>query len=123
MSALDLNVAQFGLLAAVAKMPGASLSAIGEAMLIEESAMARNFAVLERRGLVEAQGGRGRGGKQVSLTKEGVALHAKGSKIWLATNKMLAAELSPAKAAAGREFMRGLAETAEKLRQKEPAGG
>ena len=31
---LDLNVAQFGLLAAVGKMPGATLAAIGEAMLL-----------------------------------------------------------------------------------------
>ena len=33
----DLNVAQFGLLAAVAKMPGSTLAAIGEAMLLDES--------------------------------------------------------------------------------------
>jgi DNA-binding MarR family transcriptional regulator len=60
MAPLDLNVSQFGLIAAVAKMPGSTLSAIGEAMLIEDSTMARNLSVLERRGLVEAQGGRGR---------------------------------------------------------------
>jgi DNA-binding MarR family transcriptional regulator len=124
MAPLDLNVSQFGLLAAVAKMPGSSLSAIGEAMLIEESTMARNLAVLERRGLIEALGGRGRAGKQVSLTREGKALHQKGAKVWLETNRLLAAELGPGDAEAGRQFLRGLAKASEKLRQKqeEPAG-
>jgi DNA-binding MarR family transcriptional regulator len=121
MAPLDLNVSQFGLLAAVAKMPGSTLSAIGEAMLIEDSTMARNLSVLERRGLIEAQGGRGRGGKQVYLTKEGKALHGRGLKIWLETNKLLAAELGSAEAEAGRQFLRGLSAASEKLRHKHAA--
>ncbi len=38
---LELNVAQFGLLAAVGKMPGSTLAAIGEAMLLDEHAGAQ----------------------------------------------------------------------------------
>jgi DNA-binding MarR family transcriptional regulator len=126
MAPLDLNVAQFGLLAAVAKMPGSTLSAISEAMLIEESTMARNFVVLERRGLIESEGGRGRGGKSVNLTREGRALHARGEKIWMETNQVLAAQLGARAAEAGRVFLNELGHTAERLkedlREKETAG-
>jgi len=121
---LDLNVAQFGLLAAVAKMPGSTLAAIGEAMLIDESTMARNLIVLERRDLVRAEGGRGRGGKQVSLTDEGRALQADAARIWRATNRSLATALGAREAEAGHEFLRGLAAASEKLRLKnETASG
>ncbi len=34
---LDLNVAQFGLLAAVTRMPGSALAAIGTAMLLDRA--------------------------------------------------------------------------------------
>lgn len=123
MAPLELNVAQFGLLAAVAKMPGSTLSAIGEAMLLDESTMARNLTVLERRGLVEAQGGRGRGGKHVSLTAEGAALYAEAARIWKRTNQKLAAELGEEEAAAGRALLRRLGEASERLRDKDEAAG
>src|SRR5262245_23297320 len=123
MASLDLNVAQFGLLAAVAKMPGSTLSAIGEAMLLDESTMARNFTVLERRGLVEAEGGRGRSGKQVSLTKEGKALFAEAARVWKRTNQKLAAEMNAKEVAAGRDFLRALGDASERLRAKDETTG
>lgn len=115
---LDLNVAQFGLLAAVGKMPGATLAAIGEAMLLDESTLARNFAVMERRGLVSAEGGRGRGGKQLRLTPEGVALAKAASVVWTRTNRQLAAQFSEGEAAAGRAFLKALGEASQRLRVK-----
>lgn len=120
MAPLDLNVAQFGLLAAVAKMPGSTLRAVGEAMLIEESTMARNLGVLERRGLVESEGGRGRGGKSVRLTREGRSLHAKAEKVWKETNRLLAAQLGPRATEAGRTFLKDLGQAAERLREGPP---
>jgi DNA-binding MarR family transcriptional regulator len=119
MAGLDLNVAQFGLLAAVAHMPGSSLSAIGEVMLLDESTMARNLSVLERRGLVEATGGRGRGGKSVNLTRQGQALHTKGGKIWKETNRELEAALGVQAASAGRAFLEDLSRISERLKAKE----
>ena len=119
MAALELNVAQFGLLAAVAKMPGSTLSAIGEAMLLDESTMARNFNVLERRGLVESEGGRGRSGKQVSLTADGEALYANAARVWKKTNQKLAAEMTPREVVAGRAFLRALGAASERLRIKD----
>lgn len=123
MAPLELNVAQFGLLAAVARMPASTLSAIGEAMLLDQSTMARNLTVLERRGLVEAQGGRGRGGKQVSLTAEGQALYAEAVRVWKRTNQKLAADLGEDEAGAGRNFLKRLADVAESLRAKDEMAG
>jgi DNA-binding MarR family transcriptional regulator len=123
MKPLDLNVSQFGLLAAVAKLPGRSLSAIGESMLLDESTLARNLTVLERRGLVASEGGRGRGGKQVSLTPEGQRLHAEAVNIWRRTNARLAAEMSPEQVDAGRAFLKGLSEASERLRLKDETAG
>ncbi|MDP3736459.1 MAG: MarR family winged helix-turn-helix transcriptional regulator [Hyphomonadaceae bacterium] len=123
MAPLELNVAQFGLLAAVAKMPGSTLSAIGEAMLLDESTMARNFTVLERRGLIEAEGGRGRGGKRVSLTREGEKLFAEAARVWKRTNQRLAAELGSDEAAAGHAFLRSLGQASERLKSKDETVG
>lgn len=119
---LDLNVAQYGLLAAVAKMPGSTLTAIGEAMLLDESTLARNFTVLERRGLVEAEGGRGRGGKSITLTKPGAKLFADASRIWQATNRDLVAELGE-DTEFGRKFLRALGDVSERLKAKDEEAG
>lgn len=121
MAPLELNVAQFGLLAAVAKMPGSTLSAIGEAMLLDESTMARNFTVLERRGLVESEGGRGRGGKQVNLTGQGKELFTEAARVWKKTNQKLAAEMNADEVVAGRAFLRALGAASERLRAKDEA--
>jgi DNA-binding MarR family transcriptional regulator len=119
MKPLDLNVAQFGLLAAIGNAPGQSLSAISEAMLIDESTMARNLGVLERRGLAESEGGRGRGGKRVSLTPEGKALYAAGARIWKQANLVLESAMDAKQVAAGRLFMGGLTQAAERLRRED----
>lgn len=119
---LDLNVAQFGLIAAVAKMPGSTLAAIGEAMLLDESTLARNFTVLERRGLVQAEGGRGRGGKSVTLTKSGAKLHGDAAKIWQSTNLALVAELGE-DAEFGKKFLRALGDLSERLKAKDEEAG
>lgn len=121
MAGLDLNVAQFGLLAAVSKMPGATLAAIGDAMLLEESTMARNFTVMEKRGLVAAEGGRGRAGKQVRLTRSGEKLLAQAAIAWREANRDLIAQLDAKQLAAGRAFLRALGEASEGLKAEEAA--
>lgn len=123
MKPLDLNVAQFGLLAAVARLPGRSLSAIGESMLLDESTLARNLAVLEKRGLIDSEGGRGRGGKQVGLSADGKALFAEAARIWKRTNIRLAAEMPPDQVEAGRAFLASLSEASERLRLKDETSG
>jgi DNA-binding MarR family transcriptional regulator len=100
-------------------MPGSTLAAIGEAMLLDESTLARNFAVMERRGLVMAEGGRGRGGKQVLLTRSGKKLAQEASAIWQRTNRHLGAEFDAKTLEAGRAFLRELGQASERLRLKD----
>ena len=119
LTGLDLNVSQFGLLVAVAKRPGASLAAIGEAMLLDHSTLARNFAVMERRKLIVAEGGRGRSGKSLNLTRAGEKLFAEALGIWRETNRQLAAQLGAEETAAGRKFLRALGAAAEQLKQRD----
>lgn len=111
----DLTAAQFGLLAAVASKPDRSLREIAFELLLDESTMTRNLAVLERRGLVQAEGGRGRAGKRVSLTEKGWNLLAAGSVMWRKANDDLAAAMDPAELAAGRRFLDVLARESERL--------
>ena len=85
-------------------------------MLLDERAMARNLGVLERRSLVASERGRGRGGKQVSLTREGKARYASGARIWRQANAALENEIDADLVAVGRLFMSGLTAAAERLR-------
>lgn len=112
---LDLTTAQFGLMAALKKQPGRTLREISVSLLLDESTMTRNLAVLERRGLAEAEGGRGRGGKRVSLTQAGEALLRQASQAWGEANAKLAEALGPQLTEQGRRFMRALGEHSERL--------
>lgn len=112
---LDLSTAQFGLLMVIAKQPDRSLREISHALVLDESTMARNLAVLERRGLTVAEGGRGRSGKRVALTEAGWDLLAAGAGIWRDANRALAKALPPEDMAAGRRYMDALARASEQL--------
>jgi DNA-binding MarR family transcriptional regulator len=112
---LDLTTAQFGLMAALRKHPGRSLRDLSVGLLLDESTMTRNLAVLERRALVDAEGGRGRGGKRVSLTAAGIDLFDDAVVGWRRANEAIAAEMDPVLVEQGRRFLLALTRAAEKL--------
>ena len=111
----DLTTAQFGLLMAVDKRPDSSLREISVNLLLDESTMTRNLAVLERRGLVQSEGGRGRQGKKVSLSAEGHALLEACTAKWRAANQELEARLDPELVRQGRLFLKALTLESEAL--------
>ncbi len=110
----DLNVAQLALLASVNGHPDKTLSALSDVLSIDESTLTRNLVVLERRALVRSEGGRGRGGKQVYLTAEGVSTLERGLKVWREMNERIVAEMSPEEIEAGRRFLGALRAAAER---------
>lgn len=112
---VDLNVGQFGLLAVIAKKPDRTLREIGELLILDDSTMTRNLAVLERRGLVHGEGGRGRSGKRVSLTDEGQRLLEAGQPLWEEANRNLASAVPAHILEAGKLFLDDLADAAERL--------
>lgn len=112
---LDLSTAQFGLLVAIGKAPERSLREISQILVLDESTLTRNYAVLERRGLVKSDGGRGRGGRRVRLSEEGWRQLEAGSALWREANRRLEEGMSPAELEAGRRFLDALARTSDGL--------
>ncbi|MEZ5938498.1 MAG: MarR family winged helix-turn-helix transcriptional regulator [Hyphomonadaceae bacterium] len=112
---LDLNVAQMTLLAVIAMRPEKTIAAMSENLMLSESTLTRNLTVLERRGLVRSEGGRGRRGKQVELTEEGVDLLERGVEVWRQFNDTLAAEIEPVLLENGRRFLTAVTDAAERL--------
>ncbi len=80
---LDLQVTQFALLAAVDKAgEHFPIAALAQKLDTEPSALLRNLKVLETRGLVAGEGGRGPRGRRLRLTEAGAALLKDAQPIW-----------------------------------------
>jgi DNA-binding MarR family transcriptional regulator len=115
---LDLNAAQFGLLAAVGRAPGQSLAALADDLTLDDSTLTRNLTVLERRGLIARRGLPGRGGKQVALTAEGRRLLDDALPVWAWANDQVTAGLSEEELAMGRRFLDAVERAADASRQR-----
>jgi DNA-binding MarR family transcriptional regulator len=93
---LGLTAGQFGVLIALAGEPGQTVVLLAEAIGIDATTMVRGIQQLERRGLVESVGGRGRQAKKSSLTKSGVKLLRRAIPRWEAAYSAIAQDLGPA---------------------------
>ncbi|MGE0830662.1 MAG: MarR family winged helix-turn-helix transcriptional regulator [Hyphomonadaceae bacterium] len=111
---------QFGLLAAIGRDPDRTLSAIADAIVVDETTLTRNLAILSRRGLVECTGGRGRTGKKIRLTEAGESLLVRCMEQWRAGHAMLTRGMTPEECAAGLAFMQGLERAADAARSAGP---
>ena len=90
---LDLQITQFSLLAAISLVSDDSIATRAERLDIEPSTLLRNLDVLEARGLVAADGGRGRRGRRYALTAEGEALLMRALPVWRQVQDRFAAML------------------------------
>jgi DNA-binding MarR family transcriptional regulator len=90
---VGLTAGQFGILVALATQPEQTVVMLAEANGIDATTMVRGIQQLERRGLVEASGGRGRQSKKNSLTKDGVKMLRKAMPCWEAAYGAIAEEL------------------------------
>lgn len=104
----DLNVAQIGVLFAIARDPDRTLTVIADALALDETTLTRNLHILERRGLIELDGGRGRAGKKVHLTNEGWELMQPAMETWRRVNTELTGQFTPDELAFGFKFLRAL---------------
>lgn len=112
---LDLNISQVSLLVAVAIRPEKTLAAMSEALSLDSSTLTRNLVILEGRGLISSEGGRGRGGKQVAITEEGMAALQKTIDVWCGVEAALRADIDPDLVAKGQAFIEALTARAEAL--------
>ena len=70
-----------------------SIAAMAEEVGVEPSALVRNLRLLEARGLVASEGGRGRGGRQLAVTPQGADLIKQTIPAWRRAQADLAARL------------------------------
>lgn len=104
-ASLDLQATQFTILVMVRLHGAEGIAMLAERLDLDASALTRNVQILERRGLVAAQGGRGRGGKRLALTDDGAALLDRGVASWQAAHAAIVAEMGGEDALALRRLL------------------
>jgi DNA-binding MarR family transcriptional regulator len=82
MAATGLEPTQYSLLIACALTGGATVSKLAESFALERSALARNLAVLQKRGLVKVKHGDDRRTRKIALTAFGEATLANALPHW-----------------------------------------
>lgn len=87
---LGLTAEQFSLLVGVGAAEGSTLIDLAVSAGVDATTLSRNVRNLEARGLISAEGGRGRAGKRLNLTRSGHRLMADAFPLW----KSAKAELS-----------------------------
>ena len=88
-----LNISQYVLLGVIARGEHRSIAAMAEEVGVEPSALVRNLRLLEARGLVASEGGRGRSGRQLAVTPQGADLIEQTIPAWRRAQADLAARL------------------------------
>jgi DNA-binding MarR family transcriptional regulator len=90
---LGLQITQFGLLVTISSGRHGSVAAMADRLDVEPSALLRNLKLLEARGLLTSEGGRGRNGRRLHLTEAGRALLERAAPLWAEVHAELASAL------------------------------
>jgi DNA-binding MarR family transcriptional regulator len=109
---LGLTAEQFSLLVGIASAEGATLVDLALSAGVDVTTLSRNVQNLERQGLLHSEGGRGRAGKRLRLTKSGRILMKKALPLWERTTAELYRSLGEEKLRSAQQAMAELAEAA-----------
>ena len=110
-----LTAEQFSLLVGIGAAEGATLIDLAVGAGVDATTLSRNVQNLEGRGLVHAEGGRGRAGKRLSLTNAGRRLMVDALPAWKRAKEELSRRLGDKKLRTARRVMAELAKAAEHL--------
>ena len=88
----ELEPTQFSLLVACSRQPGVAISRLAGPMSMDRSALARNVAVLEKRGLLSVDVGQDRRVRKISITAAGRKKLSEALPDWRAAQSKLIAE-------------------------------
>jgi DNA-binding MarR family transcriptional regulator len=113
---LGLTAEQFSLLVGIGAAEGTTLVDLADSAGVDATTLSRNVHTLERRDMVRANGGRGRAGKRLSLTKSGSQLIVDALPVWNRAKEELSHRLGDENIRSIRQAMAELAEAAESLR-------
>jgi len=120
---IGLKTTQFTVLAALSyESEGRpTVTHLASALVLEQSSLSRNLAVLERKGLIELEPGEDKRERIVMLTRAGRALLARGYPVWKQAQAAVAGALGPADFEIQLRSLRRLARAALALRPERPA--
>jgi DNA-binding MarR family transcriptional regulator len=110
---LGLTAEQFSLLVGIGADAGTLLADLALSAGVDTTALSRSVGILERRGLIHGEGGRGRAGKRLSLTPAGRQLVAAALPLWRQATAELAEEMGENKLGAAKRRMAELGAAAE----------
>lgn len=79
---LKLRSTQYSLLSEIGRLGPISLIPLAEAMVMDRATLGHNIRPLEARGYVKLEVGQDRRSREVSLTKAGRDVLAKGTRLW-----------------------------------------
>ena len=107
---LGLTAEQFSLLVGIGASEGATVVDLAVSAGVDATTLSRNVQNLESRGLVYAEGGRGRAGKRLNLTHSGRHLMADAFPVWKSAKLELSRHMGDERL---RSVTRAMAELAE----------
>lgn len=105
---LKLTATQFAALITIGGQEGILVLELAEALGTDATTLTRNVQLLEKNGIVVAEGGRGRGGKHLALTAKGRAVVKKALDAWESVNAELVAKIGAVQARDGLRFLAAL---------------
>lgn len=108
-----ITAEQFSLLVGIGAFQGTTLVDLSVSAGADATTLSRSIQNLERRGLVRAEGGRGRAGKRLNLTNAGRRLMVKALPAWRRATAELSHRLGDKKLQSARRSMADLAAAAE----------
>jgi DNA-binding MarR family transcriptional regulator len=119
---IGLKTTQFTVLAALSyeSKGRPTVTHLASALVLEQSSLSRNLAVLERQGLLVLEPGEDKRERIVTLTRTGRALLARGYPVWQEAQAAVAGVLGPAELEAQLRSLRRMARAALTLRPARP---
>ncbi len=115
---LGLRATQFTVLAALAwsGSEAPTVSDLADTLVLEQSSLSRNLAVLERKGMVKLVPGADRRERIVTLTRAGRATLAKGYPLWKRAQGTIAEAVDPGELETQLRALRRLTRSAQAAR-------
>jgi DNA-binding MarR family transcriptional regulator len=119
---IGLKTTQFTVLAALEHESKGrpTVTHLASALVLEQSSLSRNLAVLERQGLLALEPGEDKRERIVTLTRAGRALLARGYPVWKRAQAAVAGALGPAELDEQLRALRRMARAALALRPERP---
>ncbi len=118
LATLDLQPTQFPILVVIKLHRDDGIAALAARLELDASAVTRNIQLLERKGFITAQGGRGRGGKRLALSAAGEAILIKAVAKWRLAQEALLVEFGDEEAKILRSLLKRFEEAAGRAEHK-----